>query len=352
MKKIALMLAALTAVSAVASAKEVVQAPVLVEEVVVIAPVAKWRPSGFVDLSYKYYGQDEYDSADFGRVQLEGKVELSENDRLEFRGRRYNTYKTQANLSALEESQQIGSFGDASELRLRYFYENGMIGDTKIGLTQRVQYENKQSLGKSLNGALDNDGNPIQAADFGGKYQSAEYRMIFEFSEYMSWTPEWFKNTSATIQPYYNYGWTDSDAGHSNELGFQLGSYFELPAGFGFEFNLYPTWISENGGDLNWSLAYEAYLYYGYNLYKDGNISLDFNFEGGMDPYIFKTDSTDAEYSAYAMPSVELSYQRNEFLKLYAGVAGEYRNWRDTNKDTARNWDWMPQAYAGFRVNF
>lgn len=364
MKRIALTLASLLAVSAIASAKEVVQAPVVIGEpevVVMVANQAKWRPSGYVDLGYRYYGSDEYNSAEFGRVQMQGKFNFTEKDRVEYRFRRYNSYQTMNHQNSLEDEQKIGSFGDASQARLRYFYENGMIGDTKIGLTQRLQYENKQSLGEALGQAFDQDGSPIIAADLGDKSQNLEYRLIFQFSEYMSWTPEWLKNTSATVQPYFKYQWNDSDSSHANIYGAQLGTNFDLPAGFSLEFNLYPEYIDSNREASVWGLAYEAYLYYGYNLYDNGTYALDFNFEGGMDPYVFHSDrkfgkafstSSDASYEAYAMPSIDLTYTRTENMKIYAGLAAEYRNWRYDNKESARKWSWMPQVYAGLRLDF
>ncbi|MGL4567538.1 MAG: FomA family porin-like outer membrane protein [Fusobacteriaceae bacterium] len=360
MKKIALILASLLAVSTVVSAKEIIVRPEAVAEpeVIVVAYESKWKPSGYVDLGYRYYGHDEYDSADFGRVQMQGKFNFTEKDRVEYRFRRYNSYQTMDHQSSLDDDQKIGSFGDASQARLRYFYNNGLIGDSKINLTQRLQYENAQSLG-AITSNFDNDGNPL--GTLGNKYQDIEYRVIFEFAQYMDWTPEWFKNTSATIQPYFYYEWDDSDSSNIKAYGAQLGSMFTLPAGFSFEFNLYPEFSDYNQKSAEWKLAYEAYLYYGYNLYAEGPYALDFNFEGGMDPYVFNSDSSfgkvfsesgDASYEAYALPSLEISYRRTEHMKIYAGIAGEYRNWRESDKTSARKWSWMPQAYAGLRLDF
>ncbi|MGL4404034.1 MAG: FomA family porin-like outer membrane protein [Fusobacteriaceae bacterium] len=360
MKKIALVLASLLAVSTLSSAKEVVAQPEIVAEpeVVVVAYEPAWRPSGYVDLGYRYYGNDEYDSADFGRVQMQGKFNFTQKDRVEYRFRRYNSYQTMNHQNNLDDDQRIGSFGDASQARIRYFYNNGPIGDSKINLTQRLQYENIQSLGQ-VTSNFDNDGNPL--GTLGEKSQDMEYRLIFEFAQYMNWTPEWFKNTSATVQPYIYYEWDDSDSSNVKVYGMQLGTTFELPAGFSFEFNLYPGYADYNQRSSEWIMAYEAYLYYEYDLYADGPYSLDFKFEGGMDPYVFNSNSSfrevfsksgDASYEAYALPSLEVSYRRTENMKLYLGIAGEYRNWREIDKTSARKWSWMPQAYAGLRLDF
>lgn len=63
MKKLSILLGSLLIVGAVAQAKEVVAAPV-VEEVqeVIVQPVElveapEFKPSGYVDLQYKYYGK-------------------------------------------------------------------------------------------------------------------------------------------------------------------------------------------------------------------------------------------------------------------------------------------------------
>lgn len=358
MKKLVLTLASLLVVSAVVSAKEIVVAPVVEPEVVVVAQEAKWRPSGYVDLGYRYYGSDEYDSADFGRVQMQGKFNFTEKDRVEYRFRRYNSYQSMGTQSDLDEDRKIGSFGDASQARIRYFYNNGPIGDSRVDLTQRLQYENTQSLGV-ITSNFDNDGNPL--GTLGDKSQDIEYRLIFEFARYMDWTPEWFKNTSITLQPYVFYEWNDSDSSNVTAYGMQLGSLFTLPAGFSFEFNLYPEFADYNQKSDEWKLAYEAYLYYGHNLYTEGPYAVDFKFEGGMDPYVFNSDirfrkvfseSGNAFYEAYALPSLEVSYRRTENMKIYLGIAGEYRNWREKDKSSARKWSWGPQAYAGLRLDF
>lgn len=359
MKKLTLTLASLLAVSAIASAKEVVPAPVAAVEptVVYVATTPAWRPSGYVDLGYRYYGADEFDSPEYGRVQMQGKFNFTEKDRVEYRFRRYNYYQTQDHQFGLNPDRLIGGTDNASQARLRYFYENGNLGDTKISLTQRLQYENGQSTGQFAG----EDENGVSYAKVGDKYQNIEYRLFFEYAEYMTWTPEWFKNTSATIQPYVGYSWTDADSSSTTEYGIQLGSTFDLPYGFSTEFNLYPAYVTSNHDSSEWTLAAEAYLYYGYNLFDNDKYAVDFNFEGGMDPYVFHTDrkfgkafstSEDASYSAYAMPSLDFTYTRTENMKIYAGVAAEYRNWRQESQNGAKNWTWMPQVYAGLRLDF
>ena len=107
MRKLALLLGSLVVVAS-ASAKEVVPAPVVVEE----APVQivekevivyrdkeeGFRPNGNIGLEYKYYGNtesqnhDDWNSANnYSRTQLSGGIQMTESQTLEFRIRDYNS---------------------------------------------------------------------------------------------------------------------------------------------------------------------------------------------------------------------------------------------------------------------
>ena len=110
MKRLALLLGSLLVVTAAASAKEVVPAPVVVEE----APVQivekevivyrdkeeGFRPNGSIDLQYRYYGNAEGDTAreakwaennNSSRTQLKTKINMTEKQSLEVRVRDYNS---------------------------------------------------------------------------------------------------------------------------------------------------------------------------------------------------------------------------------------------------------------------
>ena len=119
MKRLALLLGSLLVVTAAASAKEVVPAPVVVEE----APVQivekevivyrdkeeGFRPNGFVDLQYKYMTdtegkQGEWNSTNnYSRTQFQGAINMTENQTLEFRVRDYNSLD--------HNPEKAGSFG-------------------------------------------------------------------------------------------------------------------------------------------------------------------------------------------------------------------------------------------------
>ena len=108
-----LLVGAFLTVAAMAQAKEVVPAPVVVEE----APVQivekevivyrdkeeGFRPNGYVDLQYRYYGDTEGNERTapttdawnknnkYSRIQFQGNINMTEKQNLEWRIRGYNT---------------------------------------------------------------------------------------------------------------------------------------------------------------------------------------------------------------------------------------------------------------------
>ena len=175
MKKSMLLVGAFLAVAAMAQAKEVVPAPVVVEE----APVQivekevivyrdkeeGFRPNGYVDLQYRYYGDTEGNERtapttdawntnnNYSRIQFQGNINMTEKQNLEWRIRGYNS---------LDEIVNVGSNSMQTETRLRYFYDHGYLGDSKVDLTSRVHYQNN----------ADN------------AYQNVEYQARFDFADY------------------------------------------------------------------------------------------------------------------------------------------------------------------------
>lgn len=58
---------------------------------------------------------------------------MTENQKLEFRVRDYNS---------LNESEgKIWKRESGTETRLRYYYNHGNLGDSKVNLTSRVEYK-------------------------------------------------------------------------------------------------------------------------------------------------------------------------------------------------------------------
>lgn len=355
MKRLALLLGSLLVVSAAASAKEVVPAPVVVEE----APVQivekevivyrdkeeGFRPNGYVDLQYRWYGDTEGQNTNkagdwngnnnYSRTQLMTKINMTENQSLEARTRLYNELDKEDDRSTKLDNQ----------VRLRYFYNHGNLGDSKVNLTSRVHYN-----------------------DDGGS-QEIEYQARFNFADYM-FNNDFVKTTDFTVAPKYMYSWSDDNSSdYENAVGADLYTMHQLPLGFSFEFNIYATQHffgqdQEFGPknelkDKNFTVDVEAYIYNTTNLYSEGKVSVDFNFEGGYDQYNWSKEEQfgsrndlDEKYSLYALPYLQLNYQATEFVNLYAAAGAEYRNWAIENEKSASTWRWQPTVWAGFNVAF
>ena len=365
MRKLALLLGSLVVVAS-ASAKEVVPAPVVVEE----APVQivekevivyrdkeeGFRPNGYVDLQYRWYGDTEGQNQDNGkvkdekdptawnsannysRIQLQGKINMTENQALEYRVRTYDELDKED-----ERNTKSGT-----QTRLRYFYDHGNLGDSKVNLTSRLHYAN--------NGHDDNS-------------QELEYQARFNFAEYM-FNSDFVKTTDFTVAPKYAYSWGDDNSSdYDNQIGADLYTMHELPWGFSFEFNLYTTQhffgeraeiLTEDGKeDKNFTIDMEAYIYNTTNLYTNGNVSVDFNFEGGYDQYNWskekiygETNADHSKYSLYALPTIQLNYQATPNLTTYVAAGAEYRNWNKEHESCASDWRWQPTVFAGFKTTF
>ena len=355
MKRLALLLGSLLVVTAAASAKEVVPAPVVVEE----APVQivekevivyrdkeeGFRPNGSVDLQYRYYGNAENDKPiwstndNSSRTQLTAKINMTEKQAFEARIRDYNS------LDELTEQAQ-----STTQTRLRYWYNHGLLGDSKVNLDSRVEYINE------------------------GASQYVEYQAQFDFAEYL-FNNDFIKTDYFQLAPKYRYTWNDDNSSnYDNQVGVDLYSFYTLPAGFSAELNVYATQafygqdkkdVDGKYHDDNFSVSVEAYLYNTTNLYTNGNYAVDFVFEGGYDSYTWSQEKllTNKDlletpvnghetYSLYAYPAVKVSYQATDFVNVYALAGAEYRNYITTSSHSAQNWRWQPTATVGFTTTF
>ena len=359
MRKLALLLGSLVVVAS-ASAKEVVPAPVVVEE----APVQivekevivyrdkeeGFRPNGYVDLQYRYYGDTEGQKEEkelvptawnkknnHSRIQLLGKINMTENQALEYRTRVFNDLDKEKGLQN----------GDASTAtRLRYFYNHGNLGDSKVNLTSRVHFN-----------------------DDGGS-QELEYQARFNFAEYM-FNNDFVKTTNFTVAPKYAYSWDDDNSSdYDNQLGVDLYSFYELPLGFSAELNVYATQhffgkgaeidVKDGKEDKNFTVSVEAYLYHTLPLYQNDKLSIAFNNEGGFDTWDWSKEkefdgtkeADDTTYQAYLLSTIGVDYQATPNVTLYAAAGAEYRNWAITSENSASNWRWQPTAWAGFKTTF
>lgn len=375
MKKSMLLVGAFLTVAAMAQAKEVVPAPVVVEE----APVQivekevivyrdkeeGFRPNGYVDLQYRYYGDTEGDEKasgwnpnnNYSRIQLQGNINMTENQSLEYRIRSYNSLD--------EESEVAGSKSNGTETRLRYFYDHGYLGDSKVDLTSRLHYQN-------------------DAAD---DYQNVEYQARFDFADYM-FNNNFVKTDYFVLAPKYGYAWGDDNSSdYDNRLGVDLYTWHTLPWNFSVEFNLYTTQHfygqdhyfdgMRDKDDKEFTVDMEFYIYNTTNLYTNGRFSVDFGFEGGYDDYnwsnkeqwgtkinasgrVIKDENgeeilagtDDTNYELYALPYLQVNYAVSENMTVYAAAGAEYRDWAVNNGKSASNWRWQPTAWAGFKATF
>ena len=375
MKKSMLLVGAFLTVAAMAQAKEVVPAPVVVEE----APVQivekevivyrdkeeGFRPNGYVDLQYRYYGDTEGDEKasgwnknnNYSRTQLMGNINMTENQSLEYRVRAYNSLD--------EESDIAGSKSNGTETRLRYFYDHGYLGDSKIDLTSRIHYQNN----------ADDD------------YQNIEYQARFDFADYM-FSNDFIKTDYFILAPKYSYAWGDDNSSdYDNRVGLDFYSWFTLPWNFSIEFNVYGTQHfygqdhyfdgMRDKDDKEFTVDMEFYIYNTTNLYTNGKFSIDFGFEGGYDDYnwsnkeqwgtkinasgrVVKDENNkeilagtdDTNYELYALPYIQANYAVTENMTVYAAAGAEYRDWSVNNGKSASHWRWQPTAWAGFKTTF
>ena len=361
MKRLALLLGSLLVVTAAASAKEVVPAPVVVEE----APVQivekevivyrdkeeGFRPNGFVSLEYRYFGNTEdnkystdvasrnawNDNNNYSRLQLEGKIQMTEKQAFEYRVRNFNS---------LSELSNSGNSTEANNTRLRYYYDHGSR------MTSFVEYNNEVSS------------------------QSLEYQLKFDLADYM-FNNDFVKTTTFVVGPRYIYSWNNgNDSRYTNTLGVYLDWINQLPWGFstevevdGLHYNMYGDGSrvydgkdSKNDKDDDITLSIAAKIMHTANLYTNGAYSVDWLFEGGYDTYNWanrdKVDtlntphSVNESYELYAQPSVMLSYQATDFVNVYAQAGAEYRNWTVQSESDAQDWRWQPFAAVGFRTTF
>ena len=350
MRKLALLLGSLVVVAS-ASAKEVVPAPVVVEE----APVQivekevivyrdkeeGFRPNGYVDLQYRMYGetegQDKIGKKDwnknnnYGRLQLEGTINTTENQTFYYRLRTYDSLNSDH------------SWDKDDELKMHYTVNHGNLGDSKVNLTSRIEYKDTTS-----------------------NAQYVEYQPRFDFAEYL-FNNDFIKTTKAVIAPKYRYEWsTDNSSDYSNQVGADLEYTADLPLGFDIELNVYNTYFSygteqefepENGkvekGDNNFTTDVELYLHFNANLYTNGKYSLDLGTEWGYDPYNAYNEKTDdRNYYLKADQWVTLNYAATEFVNVYLTGGAEYGNFTRTHEGCATNWRWQPYVAAGFNVAF
>ncbi|MGL5951506.1 MAG: FomA family porin-like outer membrane protein, partial [Cetobacterium sp.] len=300
MKKLALLMGSLLIVAATASAKEVVAAPVVVEESkeVVVAPVVvieevkpAFRPNGSIGQELEYYGNKEHasDSQYFRFRPVQGNINLTEKVSADFRAR-FQIGLQETNGTTGKRDSRLGS----TDFRTRWYYKHGKLGDTQIDMRSRLRFEK----GSKFQAGMQYDAMTGEASSLGLNY-IVEYNLGLGFANYFP-SNDYFKVTKFDVTPSYSYMFQDGNGdNYANTLGLDLFTSYKLPWGFSADINLYAfnTWANVNRGegtngnykniDNYQTVALEAYLYDSYKLAEsnDGRANLMFLFEGGYDPY-------------------------------------------------------------------
>ncbi|MGL5057038.1 MAG: FomA family porin-like outer membrane protein [Fusobacteriaceae bacterium] len=390
MKKLALLLGSLLVVGATVSAKEVVVAPVEVsKEVVAVAePVVEiveeaFRPSGFIGLEYRAYGnteghcddiptenrdkndlnnttQDSWNkgSNNYSRLETTFGIQMSERSKLEGRIRDYNNLDRNDPSSATKSDKS-----NATETRLRYSYKHNDL------LTSRLQYRDEE----------DNS-------------QNFEYMLRVNA----------YKNSGALLSSVvlapkiYHSLAKDGGGNYTNMLGANVEFAGNLPLGFTWDGVLYleqsfynqdrATGVnstfdkSTSTTDKSFDVAVELYLKRTFGLYSTESTNFDFNMVAGLDPYKFRqydmysygkdTPNTNLPekdklypkglysktsrntYDAQLVLDVTATHQLTPAIALKAGVGAEYRNWNNISQDNAKDWRWQPFAFGSMNVKF
>ncbi|MGL4934518.1 MAG: FomA family porin-like outer membrane protein [Cetobacterium sp.] len=360
MKKISLLLGALLAVSITAKAKEVAVIPEIKEEIVEVVIVEKptiiesFRPTGFVGLEYRAYGNteghgDETNSKDtwnrgnnkYSRLQTTFGVSATENFRLEGRVRDYNNLER-------DDSTRTANAKEGTDTRLRAFYKHSDL------YTSRFEYRDYTS-------------------------DTERYQYQLRITPYRN---EGGFINAITFAPKYSYTRYTNGTDYKNTFGADLYMTGNLPLGFTWENNVYldydmyskdyvMTGVDNNGraeyDDKEFVTTWEFYLYNSVPLYIAENHNFAFNFEGGYDPYTFRqydryaldknsgtyTKSGEANYySLYTAMDISLTYSVTPALTLKTGAGAEYRNWNVTDESKAKDWRWQPYAYAAMNIKF
>ena len=369
MKKLALVLGSLLVVGSVASAKEVMPAPVAEPEVkivekpvevivyrdrVVEAP-AKWRPNGYVSVMTKTVGEVEStgekdtDRTWTGvdpktRLEVKSGVALTENQNLEFRLRDWNGI-THRNHGA----------SPVDEYYLKHTYNFGKLGSSKVNAKLESRYKAT------------------------GTKKEIRERLYFDFAEYL-FSNDYVKTTAAEIAPVYSYTWNKSHD-YTNEFAIYAnyeadiigGVHFQSEFGDSDDFFSYKKVNVKDGkdkttknGSVKFTLSRPTTLYNvgKHNVAFEPEISYEtgwaWNKKSADDYGTKRTNGKQEKWGSYTAsfePKLAYTYQATEYIKLMANVGAEYTNrdrtdLKDNTRHNTNHWRWQPYAELGAKVNF
>lgn len=368
MKRLSLVLGSLLVVSASLAAKEVVPAPVVVEEapvqvitkeVIVYRDKApEWKPTGTIKVHAKGNGQystkkkldgfkvvDEKGDARkhyaTGRLEFKANVKLTPNQSLEFRSR--------VNKGLTHHNDAYKVEKDTRETYLQHTYDFGKVADTKIGanLESKYTYDKQNTLRE---------------------------RAKFDFADYL-FSCDYFKTTSAVLAPTFAYGWDggNHDRTYALYADYQADIYGGVTLEAEFD-NLFANTKSsevENGKRISTTGktgSVEITLNRPTTLYAEGPHKVVFEpklvyatnwaynkktVENGLGGTIKSNGNKDkwGSYTAKFEPVFTYSYEATKFVTLDAKLGGEYVN-RIDRRTAAQDWKLQPYVEVGFNVAF
>ena len=375
MKKLALVLGSLLVVGSVASAKEVMPAPMPAPEKVVeyvekpvivyrdreVTPA--WRPNGSVEVELRNWGEVEghkaedkyWDGEDYWtQLRTTTKINFTEKQSLKIHTR--NNYGLKRANNELAEAER---------LELTHTYKFGNLGSSKIDTRLETKFRHS------------------------GSKKFVEVKPVFDFSEYF-FKNDYVKATALELAPFYRYVWgADKEASdkYENIYGLYANAEFDLPWGMTFQAEFDDgifAYRRINRTDRN--IGQDLTAKYGnveltltkeFQLYKSAKNDLRLHLEGVYETsYSWsKKDIASVEgfgtvrangkkerlggYSAKFDPAIVYNFKATDYVTLFTRVGAEYKNrsqaadsYSTSNRHGAKHWRWQPYARVGFKATF
>ena len=374
MKKLALVLGSLLVVGSVASAKEVMPAPIPAPEKVVeyvekpvivyrdreVTPA--WRPNGSVEVELRNWGEVEghkaedkyWDGEDYWtQLRTTTKINFTEKQSLKIHTR--NNYGLKRANNELAEAER---------LELTHTYKFGNLGSSKIDTRLETKFKHS------------------------GSKKFVEVKPVFDFSEYF-FKNDYVKATALELAPFYRYVWgADKEASdkYENIYGLYANAEFDLPWGMTFQAEFDDgifAYRRINRTDRN--IGQDLTAKYGnveltltkeFQLYKSAKNDLRLHLEGVYETsYSWSKNDTLSlgygtirgngkgerlgEYTAKFDPAIVYNFKATDYVTLFTRVGAEYKNrsqaadsYSTSNRHGAKHWRWQPYARVGFKATF
>ena len=374
MKKLALVLGSLLVVGSVASAKEVMPAPMPAPEKVVeyvekpvivyrdreVTPA--WRPNGSVEVELRNWGEVEghkaedkyWDGEDYWtQLRTTTKINFTEKQSLKIHTR--NNYGLKRANNELAEAER---------LELTHTYKFGNLGSSKIDTRLETKFKHS------------------------GSKKFVEVKPVFDFSEYF-FKNDYVKATALELAPFYRYVWgADKEASdkYENIYGLYANAEFDLPWGMTFQAEFDDgifAYRRINRTDRN--IGQDLTAKYGnveltltkeFQLYKSAKNDLRLHLEGVYETsYSWSKKDTLSlgygtirgngkgerlgEYTAKFDPAIVYNFKATDYVTLFTRVGAEYKNRSQaadscstSNRHGAKHWRWQPDARVGFKATF